>query len=124
MRILMTGGTGLIGRELGKALAARGVTLVCRVRDVGAARRRLPFPAVWHAWNHADITPPGEGAVRAVAPHARLHPDGDRGWHADARHRSLPPARGTYRCTNSIGRKTRACEWPQPANSWSRVLRD
>jgi len=42
MRILMTGATGLIGRELGKALAARGDTLVCLVRDIGAARRRLP----------------------------------------------------------------------------------
>ena len=41
MRILMTGATGLIGRELGKALVARGDALVCLVRDVGAARRRL-----------------------------------------------------------------------------------
>ena len=41
MRILMTGATGLIGRELGKALAARGDTLVCLVRDIDAARRRL-----------------------------------------------------------------------------------
>lgn len=57
MRILMTGATGLIGRELGKALVARGDTLVCMVRDVGAARRRLPFPAVCHAWNHTRPVP-------------------------------------------------------------------
>jgi len=37
MRVLLTGATGLIGRELGKALAARGDTLVCLVRDVSAA---------------------------------------------------------------------------------------
>ena len=49
MRILLTGATGLIGRELGKALAARGDTLVCLVRDVGTARRRLPFPAICQA---------------------------------------------------------------------------
>ena len=49
MHILMTGATGLIGRELGKALVARGDTLVCLVRGVSAARRRLPFPAVCHA---------------------------------------------------------------------------
>jgi uncharacterized protein (TIGR01777 family) len=57
MRILMTGATGLIGRELGKALAARGDTLVCLVRDVSAARRRLPFPAVCHAWDHTRPVP-------------------------------------------------------------------
>jgi uncharacterized protein (TIGR01777 family) len=57
MRILMTGATGLIGRELGKALAARGDTLVCLVRDIGAARRRLPFPAECHAWDHTRAVP-------------------------------------------------------------------
>jgi uncharacterized protein len=57
MRILMTGATGLIGRELGKALVARGDTLVCLVRDVSAARRRLPFPAVCHAWSHTRPVP-------------------------------------------------------------------
>ncbi|MGZ8321290.1 MAG: TIGR01777 family oxidoreductase, partial [Telluria sp.] len=57
MRILMTGATGLIGRELGKALAARGDTLVCLVRDVSAARRRLPFPAVCHSWDHTYPVP-------------------------------------------------------------------
>ena len=48
----MTGVTGLIGRELGKALAGRGDTLVGLVRDVGVARRRLPLPAVCHACCH------------------------------------------------------------------------
>jgi uncharacterized protein len=57
MRILMTGATGLIGRELGKALVARGDTLVCLVRDVRAARRRLPFPAVCHVWDHTRAVP-------------------------------------------------------------------
>jgi len=57
MRILMTGATGLIGRELGKTLVARGDTLVCLVRDVRAARRRLPFPAVCHAWDHTRPVP-------------------------------------------------------------------
>ncbi|MES2785965.1 MAG: TIGR01777 family oxidoreductase [Pseudomonadota bacterium] len=57
MRILMTGATGLIGRELGKALAARGDSLVCLVRDVPAARRRLPFPAILHPWDHTRPVP-------------------------------------------------------------------
>ena len=57
MRVLLTGATGLIGRELGKALAARGDTLVCLVRDAEGAPRRLPFPATCHAWNHLREVP-------------------------------------------------------------------
>ena len=58
MRILMTGATGLIGRELGKSLAARGDTLVCLVRDVQRARHRLPFPAICFEWDHQRAVPP------------------------------------------------------------------
>jgi uncharacterized protein len=58
MRILMTGATGLIGRELGKVLVARGDVLVCLTRNPGAARRRLPFPALCVAWNHSLEVPP------------------------------------------------------------------
>jgi hypothetical protein len=57
MRILMTGATGLIGRELGKELAARGDTLVCLVRDAQGARRRLPFPATCFEWDHQRAVP-------------------------------------------------------------------
>ncbi len=57
MRVLMTGATGLIGRELGKRLAARGDTLVCLVRDVERARQRLPFPARCIEWNHSRALP-------------------------------------------------------------------
>ena len=57
MRILITGATGLIGRELGKALAARGDTLVCLVRDIARAKRALPFPAECHAWRHDRAVP-------------------------------------------------------------------
>jgi uncharacterized protein (TIGR01777 family) len=71
MRILMTGATGLIGRELGKQLAMRGDTLVCLVRDVDAARCRLPFPATLHAWDHTHAVPAeamrGIGAVINLA---------------------------------------------------------
>ncbi|MCK7501772.1 MAG: hypothetical protein MZW92_76070 [Comamonadaceae bacterium] len=67
MRILMTGATGLIGRELGKRLVERGDTLVCLVRDVAAARRRLPFPAECHAWDHT-VRGAGRGAARASRP--------------------------------------------------------
>ena len=80
MRILMTGGTGLIGRELGKALVARGDTLVCLVRDVSAARRRLPFPAECHAWDHTRAVP--AEALRGVEAVVNLagEPVADTRW--------------------------------------------
>jgi uncharacterized protein (TIGR01777 family) len=57
MRVLVTGATGLIGRELGKLLAARGDTLVCLVRDAQNASHRLPFPATCFEWNHLRPVP-------------------------------------------------------------------
>ena len=57
MRVLMTGATGLIGKELGKSLAARGETLVCLVRDAQSAGRRLPFPATVFEWDHRSSVP-------------------------------------------------------------------
>ena len=66
MRVLMTGATGLIGRELGKRLAARGDDLVCLVRDVQRAKGRLPFPAELHRWDHRR-TVPADALVRVDA---------------------------------------------------------
>ncbi|MBK7743824.1 MAG: TIGR01777 family protein [Betaproteobacteria bacterium] len=57
MRILMTGATGLIGRELGKSLVSRGDTLVCLVRNAQLARHRLPFPATCFEWDHRRAVP-------------------------------------------------------------------
>jgi uncharacterized protein (TIGR01777 family) len=58
MRVLMTGATGLIGRELGKSLAARGDTLVCLVRNAPSKSHRLPFPATCFEWDHQRAVPP------------------------------------------------------------------
>ena len=58
MRVLMTGATGLIGKELGKSLVGRGDTVVCLVRDAQKAGHRLPFPATCFAWDHQRAVPP------------------------------------------------------------------
>ncbi len=80
MRILLTGGTGLIGRELGQALAARGDTVVCLVRDIAKARRRLPFPAECHAWDHTRPVPAAAmQGVQAVL-HLAGEPVADLRW--------------------------------------------
>ena len=82
MHILLTGATGLIGRELGKRLAARGDTLVCLVRDVDAARRRLPFPAECHRWDHTrEVPPEAMRGVQAVI-HLAGEPVAEGRWSA------------------------------------------
>jgi len=44
MKVLMTGATGLIGKELGKALVKRGYHVFIVTRDAAKARAQLPFP--------------------------------------------------------------------------------
>jgi uncharacterized protein (TIGR01777 family) len=44
MKILMTGATGLIGKEVGKALVTKGHELIVVSRSAAKAREHLPFP--------------------------------------------------------------------------------
>lgn len=44
MKVLITGATGLIGKEIGKALIRDGHSLVIIARDLVKARRECPFP--------------------------------------------------------------------------------
>lgn len=44
MKVLMTGATGLIGKELGKALVSRGYEIYVVTRNAEKARTQLPFP--------------------------------------------------------------------------------
>jgi uncharacterized protein (TIGR01777 family) len=44
MKVLLTGATGLIGKELGKALVQRGNEVFVISRDAEKAREQLPFP--------------------------------------------------------------------------------
>jgi hypothetical protein len=44
MKVLMTGATGLIGKELGKAFASRGYEIYVISRNEVKARAQLPFP--------------------------------------------------------------------------------
>lgn len=44
MKILLTGATGLIGKELGKTLVAKGYEIVAISRNALKAREQLPFP--------------------------------------------------------------------------------
>lgn len=68
MRVLVTGATGFIGRELARALAARGDQVVALTRNQQAARAMLPELAAAWAWRPVDEPAPadafeGVGAV-------------------------------------------------------------
>ena len=45
MKVLLTGGTGLIGKEIGKKLVREGFEVVVISRDQKKAKMQLPFPA-------------------------------------------------------------------------------
>ncbi len=51
MKILMTGATGLIGKELGKALSGEGHEITVLSRNAERASSELPFPAKVFSWS-------------------------------------------------------------------------
>jgi len=57
MRVLMSGATGLIGKEIGKRLVQSGHSVTALVRDIEKARKTLPFPAKLVKWQAGDEVP-------------------------------------------------------------------
>lgn len=55
-RVLVLGGTGFVGRELGQQLAKQGHQVVIVARRPERVRGTLPFPCELHAW--ADVSQP------------------------------------------------------------------
>ena len=68
MKILLTGSTGLVGKELGKKLVMGGHSLVVLVRNPQKAKLNLPFPAELYKWEGSSDRPPSEAfdGVEAV----------------------------------------------------------
>lgn len=60
MKILITGATGLIGKELGQVLVTKGHTINVLSRNISKARAELPFPAQIYKWNPEEGEIPGE----------------------------------------------------------------
>jgi uncharacterized protein len=63
MRVVVTGATGTIGRELISALLARGEEVVALSRDAARARRALGDDVEPHAWPHPMGEPPPADAL-------------------------------------------------------------
>ena len=58
MRILMTGATGFVGREVARELLRAGHEIVVLTRDPVKARAGFPFPAIFYAWDALSGTFP------------------------------------------------------------------
>ena len=65
MKVLITGSTGLVGKELGKKLVMEGHSLVVLVRNPEKAKLDLPFPAEIYKWDGQSDLPPVE-ALKGV----------------------------------------------------------
>jgi uncharacterized protein (TIGR01777 family) len=103
MRILMTGATGLIGRALGKALVARGDTLVCLVRDGQRARHRLPFPATCFEWDHQRAVPAEAMLDVGAIVHLAGEPVAGKRWTNEQKRRILDTrVLGTRRVVEAV----------------------
>lgn len=65
MKILITGATGMIGKEIGKKLVHAGHQIVAISRSIEKARAELPFPAEIYEWKNYNRPFPRE-ALRGV----------------------------------------------------------
>lgn len=67
MKILLTGATGLVGRELGLELVRQGHSLVVTTRTPAKWKGSLPFPATLIAWDgKSEVPEPAFEGVEAV----------------------------------------------------------
>lgn len=68
MKILLTGATGLVGKEIGKALVTAGHEVVALTRDTEKAKSELPFPALIVEWRDYNLKLPSDAlnGVEAV----------------------------------------------------------
>lgn len=60
MKVLITGGTGFVGKEIIQLLMQKDAQIVILSRNPEAARQKLPFPFEFFGWNPTEEVPPRE----------------------------------------------------------------
>jgi uncharacterized protein (TIGR01777 family) len=104
MKILVTGGTGFVGQELGVHLARQGHQLHVLTRSPSQHEGMLPFPAKLFAWDADQGVPPAEAfqGVEAVIHLAGESIAGGR-WNAERKQAILDSrVRGTAHLVEGI----------------------
>ena len=80
MKVLLTGGTGFIGNELGRKLVEQGHSVVCLTRDVERAKSKLSYPCEIFQW--AGAGPVSKEAIHEVDAVVNMIGEGvaDKNW--------------------------------------------
>ena len=94
MRVLVTGATGFIGRELARALAARGDQVVALTRNQQTARAMLPELAAAWAWRPVEEPAPAD-AFEGVDAVVNLVGERTHGRWTSAKRRAILETRET-----------------------------
>jgi uncharacterized protein (TIGR01777 family) len=109
MRILLTGATGLIGKEVGKRLVESGHHVLVAARSAEKARADLPFPAEVFAWSSVQSQFPIEAlnGVDAII-HLAGEPVADGRW-TNERKKRIRDSRveGTKRIVDAVSKLTK-----------------
>jgi hypothetical protein len=87
MRVLITGATGTIGRQVADRLRSRGDQLVATSRDPARASRALGEDAEVHPWPDPAAAPPPPEALRVDGIVHLIGEPIDQRWTDDARRR-------------------------------------
>ncbi len=104
MKILITGATGLVGKEIGKALFAKGHDLVVVSRNPNKAQKNLPFPCEIIKWKGEEEAFPLQALAGTKALiHLAGESIGEGRW-SKARKQSITDSRvlGTRRIVEAL----------------------
>ena len=107
MKIVLTGATGFIGREVVKSLRARGDEVVCLVRDVARAKSSVDHGARFVAWDSTQAD--GEWALEIDGADAVVHLAGEpvlaSRWNDDVKRKIVASREdGTRHLIDAVGR--------------------
>lgn len=106
MKILLTGATGLVGKELGKALVSEGHEITVITRNINQAKGNLSYPAKILEWNnyHEDIPAHYFEGIESVI-HLAGESIGGARW-SNERKKSIYDSRivGTQKIINAISK--------------------
>ena len=112
MHILLTGATGLIGKEVGKKLVAQGHRVTVVSRSPIRARMELPFPCSIHEWQgESDVFPDKALTDIDAVIHLAGEPVADGRW-TEERKKKIHDSRvlGTRKVIEAIARNANAAK--------------